>query len=89
MGYDWGPAGVDLATENNSQMKRLCTDTQGFKWEQGTAYVAKRLLTGERSLVTAEHVLHCLEIMIACRESSRTGRYIQMKTSFDWPIIRS
>jgi predicted dehydrogenase len=88
VGYDWGPAGVDLANDENTQMKRYCTDSQGFQWQQGASYVAKRLLTGERSLVTAKHALHCLEIMIACRESSRTNKYIDMQTTFDWPVIR-
>lgn len=87
VGYDWGPAGIDMATQENPQMKRYCTDAQGFVWQQGASYVAKRLLTGERSLITAEHALHCLEIMIACRDSCRTGRYIDIKTTFDWPII--
>ena len=36
----------------------------------------KRLLTGERSLVTADHALHVLEIMIACRESSRIQKSV-------------
>jgi len=89
VGYDWGPAGVDLATDEDPQMKRHCTDSQGFCWQQGASYVAKRLLTGEGSLVTAEHALHCLEIMIACRESSRTSKYIDMQTTFDWPVIKS
>ncbi|MHC4911918.1 MAG: Gfo/Idh/MocA family protein [Planctomycetota bacterium] len=87
VGYDWGPAGIDMATQKDPQMKRYCTDAKGFVWQQGASYVAKRLLTGERSLITAEHALHCLEIMIACRDSCRTGRYIDIKTSFNWPII--
>jgi hypothetical protein len=45
------------------------------------------LLTGERSLITAEHALHVLEIMQACRQSYRTKRYIEIETTFDWPII--
>jgi len=89
VGYDWGPVGVDLATDDEPQMKRYCTDLKGFGWQQGASYVAKRLLTKERCLVTAEHALHCLEIMIACRQSSRTGKYIDIKTTFDWPVIKS
>lgn len=87
VGYDWGPVGVDLATDDDTQMKRYCTDTQGFRWQQGASYVAKHLLTGERSLVTDQHALHCLEIMIAARQSSRTGKYIDIQTTFDWPVI--
>lgn len=89
IGYDWGPVGVDLAADNDPQMKRYCTDSKGFGWQQGASYVAKRLLTSERSLITAEHALHCLEIMIACRQSSRTGKYIDIETTFDWPVIKS
>ncbi len=88
VGYDWGPAGIDMATAEDPQMKRFCTDAEGFGWQQGAAYVAKRLLTGERSLITPEHALHCLEIMLACRESSRTGKYVDINTTFDWPVIK-
>jgi hypothetical protein len=87
-GYDWGPAAMGLTTDEDTQMKRHCTDTQVFHWQQDGSSVVKRLRTGERSLVTAEHALHCLEIRIACRDSSRTGRHIDMKTTFDWRVIQ-
>ncbi len=89
VGYDWGPAGVDLATKDEPQINRYCTDTKGFVWQQGASYVAERLLAGEKSLITAEHALHCIDIMSACVRSSRTGKYVQTRTTFDWPVIKS
>jgi predicted dehydrogenase len=89
VGYDWGPAGVDLATKDEPMIKRYCTDRKGFTWEQGASYVAERLLTGERSLITAEHALHCIDIMSACVKSSRTGKYVDTRTSFEWPVFKS
>jgi predicted dehydrogenase len=86
-GYDWGPVAVDLATKDQPQTKRYCTDSKGYKWQHGASYVGKCMLTGEQSLVTPEHALHVLEVMLACRESYNTGRYVDIQTTFDWPII--
>ena len=86
-GYDWGPVAVDLATKEQPETKRHCTDTKGYKWQHGASYVANCMLSGKRSLITAEHALHTLEVMLACCESYRTGRYIDIETRFDWPII--
>ena len=87
-GYDWGPVGVDLATKDQPQTQRCCTDTKGYTWQHGASYVGRCMLTGEKSLITAEHALHVLEVIQACRESHRTGRYIDIQTRFNWPIIR-
>jgi predicted dehydrogenase len=86
-GYDWGPVAVDLATQEQPETERYCTDTEGYKWQHGASYVARCMLSGKRSLITAEHALHVLEVMLACRESYRTGRYIDIETRFGWPII--
>jgi predicted dehydrogenase len=86
-GYDWGPVAVDLATKDQPQTKRYCTDSKGYKWQHGASYVGECMLTGKRPLVTSEHALHVLEVMLACRESYKTGRYVDIRTTFNWPII--
>ncbi len=87
VGYDWEPNGVELATIDEPESRRFVTDAEGYVWEQGAAYVAKRLLTGEPSLITPEHALHVLEIIEGARESQAFGRRIALKSSFDWPVI--
>ena len=86
-GYDWGPVAVDLATKDQPQTKRYCTDSKGYKWQHGASYVGKCMLTREQSLVTSEHALHVLEVMLACHESYNNNRYVDIQTQFDWPII--
>jgi predicted dehydrogenase len=88
VGYDWGPVAVDLSTKEDPQMQRYCTDAEGFRWQMGASHIAHCLLTGEKPLITAQHALHALEIMNACRESCNTSKYVAIKSRFNWPVIR-
>lgn len=86
VGYDWAPAGVDLATFNDPELKRFATDAQGYLWQQGAALAAESLSTAKRLSVTPQHALHVLEIMTAARESAATGRRIPLTSTFTYPI---
>jgi predicted dehydrogenase len=87
VGYDWAPQGVDLATRDAPQLTRHATDAKGYVWEQGAVLAAECLLTGKELLATPEHALHVLEIITAARESSATGRRIQLESTFQWPVV--
>lgn len=86
VGYDWAPRGVDLATVQEPKLARHATEAQGYVWQQGAALAAESLATGSKLLVTPEHALHVLEIITAARESAATGRRVEVKSSFAWPI---
>ncbi len=85
-GYDWGPHGVDVTTLKEPR-KRGAEDPAGYRWQNGGAYIAERLATGQPSLVTAEHAFHVLEVMEGCHESQRTGRRIAIGSTFKWPLF--
>jgi predicted dehydrogenase len=85
-GYDWGPHGVDVATLKEPR-KRFVEDPAGYQWQNGGAHIAECIVTGKSSLVTAEHALHVLDVMEACHESSRTGKRIDIKSTFKWPLF--
>lgn len=87
VGYDWEPLGVDLATEQAPQFNRSVTDAEGYVWQQGASLVAECLATGKEPLFTPEHALHVVEIMTAARESQRTGRRIDLQSTFKWPVV--
>lgn len=87
VGYDWAPQGVDLATHHRPRPERHATDAMGYLWQQGAALAAECLVTGKELLATPEHALHVLEIITAARESHKTGRRIELTSSFNWPII--
>jgi predicted dehydrogenase len=87
VGYDWEPLGVDLATEEQPESQRQAQDAAGYVWQQGASLVCETLATGKEHLFTPEHALHVVEIMIAARESQRTGRRIDLKSTFKWPVV--
>lgn len=94
VGYDWEPLGVDVAyaktsglSEKAPELARHATDAQGYVWPQGASLVAECLATGKEPLFTPEHALHVVEIMTAARESQATGRRIDLKSTFRWPLF--
>jgi len=87
VGYDWAPLGVDLATKESPELKRHVTEAQGYAWQNGAAMAAECLATGKEMLVTPEHALHVIEIITAARESSQTGKRIELESTFKWPVV--
>jgi predicted dehydrogenase len=87
VGYDWGPQGVDLQTADQPKAERLATDTQGYVWQEGATRACESLVTGKGLLITPEHALHVLEVMEAARSSQDTGRRIDLKSTFKWPVV--
>lgn len=85
-GFDWAPKAVDVAMHGHTMLQAQCKDKWADKWAGGARYVASCLLTGQKSLITAEHGLHVLEVMNACHESQRTGKRVTVGSKFTWPI---
>lgn len=86
-GYDWGPHAVDLATDAQKNLKRYASDPGEYSWQYGASYMSECLSTGRDSLITPEHALHVVELLAAANESQRTGRRINIKSTFKWPIV--
>jgi predicted dehydrogenase len=87
VGYDWEPLGVDLATEEKPEFERHATDNEGYVWQQGASLICECLATGKEPLFTPEHALHVVEIIVAARESQKTGRRIDLRSNFKWPVV--
>jgi len=87
VGYDWAPLGVELATQDAPELKRYATDAQGYAWPLGACMAAECLATGKEMLVQPEHSIHVLDIICSARESSRTGRRVELTSTFPWPIV--
>ena len=87
VGYDWEPQGVDVATQKQPAYRRHATETDGYVWEQGASLAAECLATGKEMSITPEHALHVLEIIVAARQSQDTGRRVQLRSMFKWPIV--
>src|SRR5262249_51465686 len=87
VGYDWEPQGVDVGTAKQPKVKREATEKTDFVWQMGASLAAESLVNGKDLLITPEHALHVLEIITATRESQETGRRIELRSTFKWPVI--
>jgi predicted dehydrogenase len=87
VGYDWEPLGVDVATEHHPAYERHATDAGSYVWQQGASLAAESLAIGKTLLVTPEHALHVLEIMVGARQAQASGKRIALRSTFRWPVV--
>jgi predicted dehydrogenase len=87
IGYDWAPHAVELATKDHEEPERFSTDPKDYVWEQGASVISEGLATGTEPLINVEHALHVLEIIEGTRESGKTGKRINLQSTFKWPIV--
>jgi predicted dehydrogenase len=87
LGFDWAPAGIEVRTAGATSWQPRATDQQGYTWQCGGSYLARCLATGEQPLMTPEHAYHTLEIMLGALESARTGRRVDLRSTFPWPVV--
>jgi predicted dehydrogenase len=87
LGWDWEPAGVELWMQDRKTPQILAKNQEGYRWEGGGSYIAECLATGRPSLMTAEHSLHVLEVMLAVHESAASGRRVAVSSRFPWPLF--
>ncbi len=87
VGYDWAPGGVDLATYDHETTERFVPDPEKYVWQEGATVISESLVTGTEPRIAADHALHVLEIIEAARESSDTGKKIDLISKFKWPMV--
>jgi predicted dehydrogenase len=87
VGYDWGPLAVDLATAGQPVFQRHTIDPGSFVWQMGASLAAECIAKGKDMLITPEHALHVLEVMQAARQSQDTGRRVELRSTFKYPIL--
>jgi predicted dehydrogenase len=87
IGYDWAPFGVDLATSDDEKGTRFVKDPADYVWEQGASVISESMVKDREPLINPEHALHVLEVIEATRESARTGKRIELVSTFKWPIV--
>lgn len=88
IGYDWEPFGVELAVSYTEKPVRYVPDAGTYVWQQGASVICESLATGKEPLINAEHALHVLEIIEAARASQATGKRIELKSKFPWPVVK-
>jgi predicted dehydrogenase len=85
-GYDWEPRDV-MVHLGDERGWHLRSGEQGtYKWHGGATYIAECLATGRRPILSAEHALHVLEVMLATGQAAQAGRRVAIESTFAWPL---
>jgi len=85
LGYDWEPRGIEVRGEASPDWETRAADQKGYTWKNGGSSLARCLATGEQSPMSAAHAYHTLEVMLGALESARTGRRIEIQSTFPPP----
>jgi predicted dehydrogenase len=90
-GYAWEPGEVSLyrgdrvSAPGRWETRRFFQE-EPYVWQCGATYIAECLASGEKPLLTGEHAVHVLEIMLAARRSAETGQRVRISSTFLWPL---
>lgn len=87
VGYDWAPHGVDLVTHENEKPERFEKDPGTYVWQEGATVIAESMVKGIDPRIAADHALHVLEVIEATRSSADTGKKINLRSAFKWPMF--
>jgi len=87
VGYDWETYGVWLDDSWDKPAELHEPDPAGYQWQMGATVVGESIVKGVEPRINAEHALHVLEIIEGARNSSATGRKVELRSTFKWPMV--
>ena len=87
LGDDWDPDGYEL-WQNAAGCWQVFKETHpDWLWSDGLRHFVECIHNGTRPLVTPEHALHVLEIMLKAQQASREGRTLEIESTFVPPVF--
>ncbi len=87
LGDDWDPDGYEL-WQNSAGAWQLFKETNpDWHWTDGLNHLVECIRAGTAPIVTPEHALHVLEIMLKAPQSSSEGRALAIESTFAPPIF--
>ena len=87
LGDDWDPDGYELFQNSTGCWQVFKETTPDWPWTDGLNHLVDCLRTGAKPLVTPEHALHVLEIMLKAQQSGREGRALALESTFTPPVF--
>ncbi len=83
LGDDWDPDGFELWRDGTGAWEIFKETAPDWSWTDGLRHAVECIRNGTRPLVTPEHALHVLEVLIKAQEAGRDGRARQIETTFE------
>lgn len=85
LGDDWDPNGYEL-WQNSAGCWQVYQETDvAWPWTDGLRHLVECIRLGTRPLVTPQHALHVLEIMLKAQASGRDGQAKPIESRFTPP----
>ena len=82
LGDDWHPTGYELWQNEVAGWQVFNETAPNWPWTDGLRHLVESIQHGTRPLITPEHGFHVLEIMLKAQESGRTGRAVDIESTF-------
>ena len=89
LGDDWDPDGYELWQNSVGAWQVFKETTPEWLWTDGLNHLVACIRQGRCPLVTPEHALHVLEIMLKAQQSGREGRALILESSFTLPVLKT
>jgi len=85
LGDDWDPDGYEIFQNVTGCWQVFKETTPEWPWTDGLTHLVECVRTGTKPLVTPEHALHVLEIMLKAQQAGREGRALPLESTFTPP----
>jgi predicted dehydrogenase len=82
LGDDWDPEGYELWQNSVGAWQLFKETAPDWPWADGLNHLIECVRGGTRPLVTPEHALHVLEIMLKSQQAAREGRALPIESTF-------
>ena len=87
LGDDWDPDGYEL-WQNAAGCWQVFKETDpDWIWSDGLRHFVECIRNDTPPLVTPEHALHVLEIMLKAQQAGREGRTLEIESTFEPPMF--
>jgi predicted dehydrogenase len=85
LGDDWDPDGYEMWQNSAGCWQVFKEADVNWPWTDGLRHLVECIHRGEKPLVTPEHALHVLEIMLEAQAAAREGKARAIRSRFDPP----
>src|SRR5262249_30526707 len=82
LGDDWDPEGYELWQNSAGAWQVFKETSPDWPWTDGLCHMVECLAHDTKPVVTPEHALHVLEIMLVAQQSAREGRALSLESTF-------
>src|SRR5262245_58872304 len=89
MGDDWDPDGYELWQNPVGAWQVFKETDPDWSWTDGLRHLVESIRENRPLLVTPEHALHVLEIMLKAQQAGREGRAMAIESTFAPPEFKA